>query len=279
MNRSTLTCKGRNQAIVLLQPRKTFIQKDLRNPLIATPTLKADKGEQDKQVLIQDACELGATLHTRGWYPSPNRGVQGWNKPDLSTLANEVTSFVKWSESLISGNASEIPQEHQSASEITLACDTLAETLKTSDSSSPPSLAGETDTSRGGNIYVIIRDQSTLITGAQALLLFSIHILWPARFQSASTCTASQGSFCLCFLSMHWARLSLTLQALGQDCRTSLMQACSNELSNLGLAQNISLPLPCGQSQSAAGQYPWRQTFWQVDKVSHGAHLEVSGAV
>ena len=85
----------------------------LRNLLIAAPTLKADEGEQDEQVSIQDACELGATLHTWGWCPSPNRGFQGWNKPDLSTLANEVTSFVNWRESLISGDASEIPQEHQ----------------------------------------------------------------------------------------------------------------------------------------------------------------------
>lgn len=42
---------------------KTFTQKGLRN-LIAAPTPKADEGEQDKQVLIQDACELAATLHT-----------------------------------------------------------------------------------------------------------------------------------------------------------------------------------------------------------------------
>ena len=77
VNRSPLRCKGRNQAAVLLKLRKTFSQKALRNPLTATPTLVADTGEQDKQDLIQDACELGAALHTRGWYPSPNCGFQG----------------------------------------------------------------------------------------------------------------------------------------------------------------------------------------------------------
>ncbi|KAI2528417.1 NR2C2 isoform 11, partial [Pan troglodytes] len=41
----------------------------------------------------------------------------------------------------------------------------------------------------------------------------------------------------LLFLSMHWARSIPAFQALGQDCNTSLVRACWNELFTLGLAQ------------------------------------------
>ncbi|GCB78519.1 hypothetical protein scyTo_0020684, partial [Scyliorhinus torazame] len=41
----------------------------------------------------------------------------------------------------------------------------------------------------------------------------------------------------LLFLSMHWARSIPAFQALGQDCNTSLVRACWNELFTLALAQ------------------------------------------
>ncbi|KAB0392792.1 hypothetical protein E2I00_018922, partial [Balaenoptera physalus] len=93
-------------------------------------------------------------------------------------------------ESLNSGDASEIQQEDQSASEITQTCDTFAKALNTTDSSAPPSMAGGIDTSGGGNIYVIIRDQSTLII--QYLNLYYL----------------CKSTFCLLFLSMQWASQS-----------------------------------------------------------------------
>lgn len=88
----------------------------------------------------------------------------------LGTLANVVTSMANLSESLNNGDTSEMP-EALSASEITQAFDTLVKALNTTDSASPPSLADGIDTSGGGSIHVISRDQSTPIIEVEGPLL------------------------------------------------------------------------------------------------------------
>lgn len=56
------------------------------------------------------------------------------------------------------------------------AFDTLAKALTATDSSSPPSLSDGLDTSGGGSIHVISRDQSTPIIEVEGPLLSDTHV-------------------------------------------------------------------------------------------------------
>ncbi|XP_076423503.1 nuclear receptor subfamily 2 group C member 2 isoform X3 [Peromyscus maniculatus bairdii] len=182
---------------------KIYIRKDLRSPLIATPTFVADKdgarqtGLLDPGMLVNIQQPLiredGTVLLATDSKAETSQGA-------LGTLANVVTSLANLSESLNNGDTSEMQPEDQSASEITRAFDTLAKALNTTDSASPPSLADSMDASGGGSIHVISRDQSTPIIEVEGPLLSDTHVTF-------------------------------------KDCNTSLVRACWNELFTLGLAQ------------------------------------------
>ncbi|KAB0395682.1 hypothetical protein E2I00_000772, partial [Balaenoptera physalus] len=257
---------------------KIYIRKDLRSPLIATPTFVADKdgarqtGLLDPGMLVNIQQPLiredGTVLLATDSKAETSQGA-------LGTLANVVTSLANLSESLNNGDTSEMQPEDQSASEITryepmrveappdthtgaalscglttLACyifacrafDTLAKALTTADGSSPPSLADGTDGSGGGGIHVISRDQSTPIIEVEGPLLSDTHVTFKLTMPSPMPEYLNVHYICesasrLLFLSMHWARSIPAFQALGQDCNTSLVRACWNELFTLGLAQ------------------------------------------
>uniref|UniRef100_A0A2K6R5D8 Nuclear receptor subfamily 2 group C member 2 n=1 Tax=Rhinopithecus roxellana TaxID=61622 RepID=A0A2K6R5D8_RHIRO len=224
---------------------KIYIRKDLRSPLIATPTFVADKdgarqtGLLDPGMLVNIQQPLiredGTVLLATDSKAETSQGA-------LGTLANVVTSLANLSESLNNGDTSEIQPEDQSASEITRAFDTLAKALNTTDSSSSPSLADGIDNSGGGSIHVISRDQSTPIIEVEGPLLSDTHVTFKLTMPSPMPEYLNVHYICesasrLLFLSMHWARSIPAFQALGQDCNTSLVRACWNELFTLGLAQ------------------------------------------
>nr|XP_040147387.1 nuclear receptor subfamily 2 group C member 2 [Ictidomys tridecemlineatus] len=224
---------------------KIYIRKDLRSPLIATPTFVADKdgtrqtGLLDPGMLVNIQQPLiredGTVLLATDSKAETSQGA-------LGTLANVVTSLANLSESLNNGDTSEIQPEDQSASEITRAFDTLAKALNTADGASPPGLADGVDTSGGGSIHVISRDQSTPIIEVEGPLLSDTHVTFKLTMPSPMPEYLNVHYICesasrLLFLSMHWARSIPAFQALGQDCNTSLVRACWNELFTLGLAQ------------------------------------------
>ncbi|XP_027761672.1 nuclear receptor subfamily 2 group C member 2 isoform X4 [Empidonax traillii] len=224
---------------------KIYIRKDLRSPLIATPTFVADKdGTQSaglldpgmlvniQQPLIRDD---GTVLLAADSKAETSQGA-------LGTLANVVTSLANLSESLNNGDTSEVQQEEQSASEITRAFDTLAKALNTTDGTAAHTLADGMDSTGGGNIHVISRDQSTPIIEVEGPLLTDTHVTFKLTMPSPMPEYLNVHYICesasrLLFLSMHWARSIPAFQALGQDCNTSLVRACWNELFTLGLAQ------------------------------------------
>uniref|UniRef100_H3AIE2 Nuclear receptor subfamily 2 group C member 2 n=1 Tax=Latimeria chalumnae TaxID=7897 RepID=H3AIE2_LATCH len=163
---------------------------------------------------------------------------------DLSTLANVVTSLANLNESLNNGDTSEIQPEDQSASEITRrAFDTLAKALNPADVSVGQNPADGTDSeSGGGSIQVISRDQSTPIIEVEGPLLTDTHVTFKLTMPSPMPEYLNVHYICesasrLLFLSMHWARSIPAFQALGQECNTSLVRSCWNELFTLGLAQ------------------------------------------
>ncbi|XP_078008348.1 nuclear receptor subfamily 2 group C member 2 isoform X2 [Phascolarctos cinereus] len=224
---------------------KIYIRKDLRSPLIATPTFVADKdgtrqtGLLDPGMLVNIQQPLirddGTVLLAADSKAETSQGA-------LGTLANVVTSLANLNESLNNGDPSEIQQEDQSASEITRAFDTLAKALNTTDGSSTPNLADGMDPTGGGNIHVISRDQSTPIIEVEGPLLTDTHVTFKLTMPSPMPEYLNVHYICesasrLLFLSMHWARSIPAFQALGQDCNTSLVRACWNELFTLGLAQ------------------------------------------
>uniref|UniRef100_A0A8C5Y7U1 Nuclear receptor subfamily 2 group C member 2 n=1 Tax=Microcebus murinus TaxID=30608 RepID=A0A8C5Y7U1_MICMU len=230
---------------------KIYIRKDLRSPLIATPTFVADKdgarqtGLLDPGMLVNIQQPLiredGTVLLAADSKAETSQGA-------LGTLANVVTSLASLSESLSNGDASDIPPEDQSASEITRAFDTLAKALTTADSASPPSLGDGVDAGGGGGIHVIGRDQSTPIIEVEGPLLSDTHVTFkvgsfgpglPSRpmpeYLNGYICEPlALCSSCPCT----WARSTPPSRRSGkQDCNTSLVRACWNELFTLGLAQ------------------------------------------
>ncbi|MGH0147778.1 UNVERIFIED_CONTAM: hypothetical protein FKN15_033899, partial [Acipenser sinensis] len=164
------------------------------------------------------------------------------NQGDLGTLANVVSSLANLNESLNNGDTSEMQQEDQSATEITRAFDTLAKALNPTDSNAGQSLAEGADTAGGASIQVISRDQSTPIIEVEGPLLTDTHVSFKLTMPTPMPEYLNVHYICesasrLLFLSMHWARSIPAFQALGQDCSTSLVRACWNELFTLGLAQ------------------------------------------
>ncbi|KAI5946427.1 Nuclear receptor subfamily 2 group C member 2 [Manis javanica] len=117
---------------------KIYIRKDLRSPLIATPTFVADKdGARQTGLLVPGMLvntqqplinEDDTVLLTTDSKAETSQGA-------LGTLANVVTSLANLTESLNNGDASEMQPEDQYASEITQASDSLAKVINTTDSS------------------------------------------------------------------------------------------------------------------------------------------------
>ncbi|XP_061114505.1 nuclear receptor subfamily 2 group C member 2 isoform X2 [Conger conger] len=219
---------------------KIYIRKDLRSPLIATPTFITDKdGSRSslldpgmlvniQQPLIQADGTLLLATDTKA---ESNQG-------DLGTLANVVTSLANLNESLNNGDTSEVQQEEQSASEITRAFDTLAKALNPTDSITGQNLVEGVDGAGGATIQVISRDQATPIIEVEGPLLTDTHLTMPSPMpEYLNVHYICESASRLLFLSMHWARSIPAFQALGQDCNTSLVRACWNELFTLGLAQ------------------------------------------
>uniref|UniRef100_A0A8U7MWA6 Nuclear receptor subfamily 2 group C member 2 n=1 Tax=Corvus moneduloides TaxID=1196302 RepID=A0A8U7MWA6_CORMO len=204
-----------------------YIRKDLRTGLLDPGMLV-----NIQQPLIRDD---GTVLLAADSKAETSQGA-------LGTLANVVTSLANLSESLNNGDTSEVQQEEQSASEITRAFDTLAKALNTTDGTTAHNLADGMDPTGGGNIHVISRDQSTPIIEVEGPLLTDTHVTFKLTMPSPMPEYLNVHYICesasrLLFLSMHWARSIPAFQALGQDCNTSLVRACWNELFTLGLAQ------------------------------------------
>ncbi|XP_030640307.1 nuclear receptor subfamily 2 group C member 2 [Chanos chanos] len=249
---------------------KIYIRKDLRSPLIATPTFITDKdGSRSslldpgmlvniQQPLIQADGTLLLATDTK------TEAGQG----DLGTLANVVTSLANLNESLNNGDTSDSQQE-ESASEITRAFDTLAKALNPSEVGEGQHLT-EAECVGGATIQVISRDQVTPLIEVEGPLLTDTHVNFKLTMPSPMPEYLNVHYICesasrLLFLSMHWARSIPAFLALGQECNTSLVRACWNELFTLGLAQ-------CAQTMNLstilAAIVSHLQTNMQDDKLS-----------
>uniref|UniRef100_A0A8C5R080 Nuclear receptor subfamily 2 group C member 2 n=1 Tax=Leptobrachium leishanense TaxID=445787 RepID=A0A8C5R080_9ANUR len=224
---------------------KIYIRKDLRSPHIATPTFITDKdggrqsGLLDAGMLVNIHQPLiredGTVLLSADSKAEPSQS-------GLGTLANVVTSLATLSESLNNGETTENEApDDQLSSEITRAFDTLAKALSTADGSAGQNPA-EAAEPAGGNIHIISRDLATPILEVEGPLLSDTHVTFKLTMPSPMPEYLNVHYICesasrLLFLSMHWARSIPAFQALGQDCNTSLVRACWNELFTLGLAQ------------------------------------------
>ncbi|MEE6502058.1 hypothetical protein FKM82_004402 [Ascaphus truei] len=224
---------------------KIYIRKDLRSPLIATPTFVSakDGGRQtgllDPGLLVNIQQPL---IREDGTVLLSAESKAEASHSGLGTLANVVTSLANLSESLNNGDTSDIQAEDQFSSEITRAFDTLAKALSTTDGTAGQNLTDGMDAAAGGNIHVISRDQATPILEVEGPLLSDTHVTFKLTMPSPMPEYLNVHYICesasrLLFLSMHWARSIPAFQALGQDCNTSLVRACWNELFTLGLAQ------------------------------------------
>uniref|UniRef100_A0A671NYX9 Nuclear receptor subfamily 2 group C member 2-like n=1 Tax=Sinocyclocheilus anshuiensis TaxID=1608454 RepID=A0A671NYX9_9TELE len=192
---------------------KIYIRKDLRSPLIATPTFISEK-DASRMLFVHQA-ESG----------------QG----DLGTLANVVSSLANLNDPVSNGELEESP------SEITRAFDTLAKALNPSEVVEGQSLS-EVDGVGGATIQVISRDQISPLIEVEGPLLTDTHISFKLTMPSPMPEYLNVHYICesasrLLFLSMHWARSIPAFLALGQECNTALVRACWNELFILGLAQ------------------------------------------
>ncbi|XP_040264308.1 nuclear receptor subfamily 2 group C member 2 isoform X1 [Bufo bufo] len=223
---------------------KIYIRKDLRSPLIATPTFVTDKeggrqaGLLDPGMLVNIQQPLIRDDGTMVLSADSKQSES--NQSGLGTLANVVTSLANLSESLNNGDTLDVQQEDQFSSEITRAFDTLAKALNTTDAGQ--NLSEGADTVSGGNIHVISRDHATPILEVEGPLLSDTHVTFKLTMPSPMPEYLNVHYICesasrLLFLSMHWARSIPAFQVLGQDCNTSLVRACWNELFTLGLAQ------------------------------------------
>ncbi|XP_056380915.1 nuclear receptor subfamily 2 group C member 2 isoform X2 [Hyla sarda] len=222
---------------------KIYIRKDLRSPHIATPTFVTDK-EGGRQAGLLDPGMLvniqQPLIRDDGTVVLSADSKTETSQSGLGTLANVVTSLANLTESLNNGDTSDVQQEDQFSSEITRAFDTLAKALNTTDAGQ--NLSDSLDTAAGGNIHVISRDQATPILEVEGPLLSDTHVTFKLTMPSPMPEYLNVHYICesasrLLFLSMHWARSIPAFQALGQDCNTSLVRACWNELFTLGLAQ------------------------------------------
>nr|XP_023675129.1 nuclear receptor subfamily 2 group C member 2 isoform X2 [Paramormyrops kingsleyae] len=219
---------------------KIYIRKDLRSPLIATPTFITDKDGSrssllDPGMLVNIQQPL---MQADGTLLLATDAKAESSQGDLGTLANVVTSLANLNESLNNGDTVDVQQEEQSASEITRAFDTLAKALNPTDGSEGRNLVESVDGAGGAAIQVISRDQATPIMEVEGPLLTDTHLTMPSPMpEYLNVHYICESASRLLFLSMHWARSIPAFQALGQDCNTSLVRACWNELFTLGLAQ------------------------------------------
>ncbi|KAF7695078.1 nuclear receptor subfamily 2 group C member 2 [Silurus meridionalis] len=223
---------------------KIYIRKDLRSPLIATPTFITDKdgtrsGLLDPGMLVniqQPVIQADGTLLLAT--DTKAETAHG----DLGTLANVVTSLASLGDSLSNGDGDiSVSQQEESASEITRAFDTLAKALNPNDEGEGQSLS-EAECVGGATIQVISRDQVTPLIEVEGPLLTDTHVNFKLTMPSPMPEYLNVHYICesasrLLFLSMHWARSIPAFLALGQECNTSLVRACWNELFTLGLAQ------------------------------------------
>ncbi|XP_035392033.1 nuclear receptor subfamily 2 group C member 2 isoform X2 [Electrophorus electricus] len=249
---------------------KIYIRKDLRSPLIATPTFITDKdgsrsGLLDPGMLVniqQPLIQADGTL----LLATDAKAEAGHS--DLGTLANVVTSLANLNDSLNNGDMSHSQQE-ESASEITRAFDTLAKALNPNEVAEGQNLS-EAECVGGATIQVIGRDQATPLIEVEGPLLTDTHVSFKLTMPSPMPEYLNVHYICesasrLLFLSMHWARSIPAFLALGQECNTSLVRACWNELFTLGLAQ-------CAQIMSLstilAAIVNHLQTSIQDDKLS-----------
>ncbi|XP_040214785.1 nuclear receptor subfamily 2 group C member 2 isoform X2 [Rana temporaria] len=226
---------------------KIYIRKDLRSPLIATPTFVSDKdggrqsGLLDPGMLVNIQQPL---IREDGTVVLSADAKTEASQGGLGTLANVVSSLANLTESENNGDSSDAQPEDQFSSEITRAFDTLAKALNPSESAggqNQPEADGM-DPAAGGNIHVISRDQATPILEVEGPLLSDTHVTFKLTMPSPMPEYLNVHYICesasrLLFLSMHWARSIPAFQALGQDCNTTLVRACWNELFTLGLAQ------------------------------------------
>ncbi|XP_067269046.1 LOW QUALITY PROTEIN: nuclear receptor subfamily 2 group C member 2 [Pseudorasbora parva] len=220
---------------------KIYIRKDLRSPLIATPTFISEKDASrsrllDSGMLVniqQPLIQADGTLLLATDKAESGQG-------DLGTLANVVTSLANLNDSLSNGESTD-GQLEESPSEITRAFDTLAKALNPSEAAEGRSLS-EVDGVGGATIQVISRDQITPLIEVEGPLLTDTHVSFKLTMPSPMPEYLNVHYICesasrLLFLSMHWARSIPAFLALGQECNTALVRACWNELFILGLAQ------------------------------------------
>ncbi|XP_077307719.1 nuclear receptor subfamily 2 group C member 2 isoform X1 [Lithobates pipiens] len=226
---------------------KIYIRKDLRSPLIATPTFVSDKDGGRQSGLLDPGMLVNIQQpHVRedGTVVLSADAKTEASQGGLGTLANVVSSLANLTESENNGDSSDAQPEDQFSSEITRAFDTLAKALNTSESAGGQNQAEADgmDPAAGGNIHVISRDQATPILEVEGPLLSDTHVTFKLTMPSPMPEYLNVHYICesasrLLFLSMHWARSIPAFQALGQDCNTTLVRACWNELFTLGLAQ------------------------------------------
>uniref|UniRef100_A0A672KD41 Nuclear receptor subfamily 2 group C member 2-like n=1 Tax=Sinocyclocheilus grahami TaxID=75366 RepID=A0A672KD41_SINGR len=213
---------------------KIYIRKDLRSPLIATPTFISEKDASqllDSGMLVNIQQPLTQADGTLLLATDKAESGQG----DLGTLANVVSSLANLNDPVSNGELEESP------SEITRAFDTLAKALNPSEVVEGQSLS-EVDGVGGATIQVISRDQISPLIEVEGPLLTDTHISFKLMMPSPMPEYLNVHYICesasrLLFLSMHWARSIPAFLALGQECNTALVRACWNELFILGLAQ------------------------------------------
>uniref|UniRef100_A0A8C8SC38 Nuclear receptor subfamily 2 group C member 2 n=1 Tax=Pelusios castaneus TaxID=367368 RepID=A0A8C8SC38_9SAUR len=204
---------------------KIYIRKDLRSPLIATPTFVADKDGARSTSLLDPGMLVNIQqplIRDDGTVLLATDSKAETSQGALGTLANVVTSLANLTESINNGDTSEIQPEDQSASEITRAFDTLAKALNTTD-----------DPTGGGNIHVISRDQSTPIIEVEGPLLTDTHVTFKLTMPTPMPEYLNVHYICesasrLLFLSMHWARSIPAFQALG-ECVMSVVDKLSGD--------------------------------------------------
>ncbi|KAI2661172.1 Nuclear receptor subfamily 2 group C member 2 [Labeo rohita] len=220
---------------------KIYIRKDLRSPLIATPTFISEKDATrsrllDSGMLVNIQQPLIQADGTLLLATDKTESGQG----DLGTLANVVTSLANLNDAVSNGEMTD-SQLEESPSEITRAFDTLAKALNPSEVAEGQSLS-EMDGVGGATIQVISRDQISPLIEVEGPLLTDTHISFKLTMPSPMPEYLNVHYICesasrLLFLSMHWARSIPAFLALGQECNTALVRACWNELFILGLAQ------------------------------------------
>uniref|UniRef100_A0A8C1MP74 Nuclear receptor subfamily 2, group C, member 2 n=1 Tax=Cyprinus carpio TaxID=7962 RepID=A0A8C1MP74_CYPCA len=218
---------------------KIYIRKDLRSPLIATPTFISEKDTSRSRLLDSGMLvniQQPLTQEDGTLLLATDKAESGHG--DLGTLANVVTSLANLNDPVSNGEMTD-SQLEESPSEITRAFDTLAKALNPSEVAEGQSLS---EVDGVDTIQVLSRDQITPLIEVEGPLLTDTHISFKLTMPSPMPEYLNVHYICesasrLLFLSMHWARSIPAFLALGQECNTALVRACWNELFILGLAQ------------------------------------------